>query len=408
MSWLTRVFFSIVAAIAITGLVGGVGCTRRGKPSTIPPTVAPLTTINVNPKTGSDSTGDGTTEKPYRTLTKAVAVVKSSTTQGLTIQLAAGAYTAANGEIFPIVIPTGMTIAGSAYGGGRYRNAGSFVNGLGEDLDYEKLLGRPASKTAFATIEVSAAATSSVSLSGLYIGSVRLALPVNASYAAVDVLGSLSATHASFASGMPLTRPKVAGVVLPSGTLNCTACTIQGSDYALLAFTAPTGLEPSIFLTGQPTQSIVGGKIGIATDGSASVDASYQTFQSKQYGYRDSVAPVVSPIPVAAGVDFGQGPTQSAGGNIFIGAAGVVSEISVTVPQTLVYALGDIWNPLTQGTDAHGLYPRARTFRPGERGRNVTIEANAAGSGVNVGPISTTPQPSPTGSGSPGPTASPT
>lgn len=406
MSWLARTFFLVVAAIALTGLISGVACTRRGKSSPIPPTASPLTTISVNPKTGSDSTGNGTTDKPYRTLTKAVAVVKSSTTPGLTIALAQGTYDAANGEIFPIVIPTGMTIAGSGYAGGRFRNTGTFINGAGEDVAFEKLVGAPPS-TAFTTLEVGEE-VSGVSVSGVYVGSSRLALPGNGLYAAVDALGSLSATRSSFAAGTALTHPNVSGVILPSGTLSCTACTIVGSDRALLAFTVPNGVGPSIVLAGQPTQSIIGGRIGIATDGSASVDAAYQTFQSKEYGYQDSIVPIASPIPVAAAVDFGQGPTQSAGGNVFIGAQSVRSEISVTVAQTTVSALGNVWNPLTQGTDAHGQYPKVRTFHPGDTGRNVSIAPRAAGATVRVGPISTTPQPSPTPTGSPGPTASPT
>lgn len=408
MPWLTRAFFSIVVALAIAGLVGGVGCTRRGKPSTIPPTASPLTTIAVNPATGSDSTGDGTTAKPYKTLTKAVTVVKNSTTPGLTIQLAAGTYDAATGEVFPIVLPTGMAIVGTGYNGGRLPTAGSFINGFGEDLAFEKLAGRPSSKTAFATLEVASTVTSPISISSVYVGAARLALPANASYASMDALGALSASHASFAAGMPLARPRIAGILLPSGTLNCTACKILGSDYAILAFTIPNGLEPSVFLSGQPTQGTIGGKIGIATDGSVGVNSAYQTFQSKQYGYRDSVVPVTSPIPLSPGVDFGHGPEQSAGGNIFIGPKGGTAEISVTVPQTVVFALGNIWNPLTQGTDAHGLYPRARTFRTGDRGRNVTVEANAGGATVLVGPIPTTPVPSSSPTGGPTPTGSPT
>ncbi|MEO6834752.1 MAG: DUF1565 domain-containing protein [Candidatus Tumulicola sp.] len=408
MFWLTRAFFLIIAAVAITGLVSGVGCTRRGKSSPIPATASPLTTINVNPATGSDSTGNGTATKPYKTLTKAVAVVKASLTPNLTIQLATGAYDAANGEIFPIVIPTGMTIAGSGFGRGPFKNMGSFIDGFGEDTAYEKLLGKPPG-SAFATLEVAQAVTSGVSLTGVYVGSSRLALRAGAAYAGADVLGALTASHAAFASGTPLTHPNLGGIVLPGGSLSCTACTILGGDYALLAFTAPTGVAPNISLTGQPTESIIGGKIGINTDGSANVDASYQTFQSQRYGYQDSVAPIVSPLPIAV-IDFGQGPTQSSGGNIFIGAASVVSEISVTAAQATVYAFGDVWNRLTQGTDSHGLYAKPRVFLPGARGRNVTIAGGATGSSVLVGPISATPtpQPSPTPSGGPTPTSSPT
>ena len=411
MSWLVRAFFLLVAGAALAGLIGSAACTRRGKSSPLPPTSSPLTTIDVNPKTGSDTTGNGTPDKPYKTLTKAIAVVKSSTTTGLTIQLSVGTYDAANGEVFPIVIPTSVSIAGTGYGTRSFRTSGSFINGAGEDTAYEKLLGRPNSRKDFATIEVAQGVTSGASVSGVYVGADRLGLPAGGAYAAADTLGSLVASRVTFAAGTPLSHPAVAGLLVAGGSLNCTACTILGSDYALLALTPPNGTAPSIVLTGQPTQSLIGGTIGIDTDGSASIDASYQTFQSRRYGYRDAVAPIVSPVPLAGVVDFGHGPTQSAGGNIFIGAASMLSEISVTVAQTLVYAFGDTWNPHTQGTNAQGLYPKARTFRPGDSGRNVTIAPNAAGAAVRVGPIpppTPTPAPSPTPSGGPTPTPTPT
>ncbi len=410
MSWLSRVFFLIVAGAALAGLLGGVACTRRGKSSPIPPTASPLTTIEVNPATGSDTTGNGTADKPYKTLTKAVAVVKGLTTQGLTIQLATGNYNAANGEVFPIVVPVGTSIVGTAYGSGPFRNQGSFVDGAGEDTTFEKLAGL-GSRRAFTTFEIAQDVTSAVSLSGVYLGASRLALPAGGAYAAVNVLGSLTATRVTFAAGTRLTHPAIGGVLVPSGTLICTACTILGSDYALLALALPTGFGPTIHLGGQPAQSIVGGNIGIFTDSTASIDASFQTFASKRYAYRDGVAPIASPFPGTGIVDFGHGPTQSQGGNIFIGASKMISEISVTAAEAFVFARADTWNASTQGTNAQGQYPRERIFRPGASGRNVTVDAKAAGSTVEVGPYppaTPTPSPGPTPSGGPTPSAGPT
>ena len=158
MPWLTRAFFVLLAAAAFAG----VGCTRYGKPTPVPPTIPPLTILIVNPVSGSDTTGNGSSEKPYKTLTKALAVIKNSTTPGLTIQLAAGQYSATSGETFPIVVPTGVTINGSGYGTGFAK--GSFINGIGEDAALEKLAGfTPGS--VFATIEVAAGVTA-VSFNG--------------------------------------------------------------------------------------------------------------------------------------------------------------------------------------------------------------------------------------------------
>jgi hypothetical protein len=405
MPWLTRAFFMLIGVIAVAGIVGGAACTRRGTSTPIPPTSTPLSTLNVNPKTGSDTTGDGSFAKPFKTLTKAIAVAKNSTLQGLVIQLAAGVYGVASGETFPIIIPTGMTIDGTAYGLGFSK--GSFINGAGEDTAYEKLVG-VASGSAFATLEV-AAGVSSVSLNNVYVGSSRVPFSSSATYAALDAIGSISASHSTFAADTAFTtHPKVAGIVVPSGNVGCTGCAILGGDHAVLAFTVPNGSRPVVALGGQPTQGMIGGKIGIGTDGTASVDASFQTFQSKQFGYQDSVTPLATPSGSQAlgPVDFGNGLNLSPGGNSFIGA-NVTSEISVTLPQVLVYAQGDYWNPNTQGANAHGQYPKKFVFDAGASGRNVTIAAGAAGAGVTVGPIPP-PTPTPVPSGSPSPSPSPT
>ncbi|MBV8117334.1 MAG: DUF1565 domain-containing protein, partial [Candidatus Eremiobacteraeota bacterium] len=369
MSWATRVFFLLVAALAIAGVVSGAACTRRGTSTPIPPTSTPLSTLNVNPKTGSDTTGDGSATKPYKTLTKAIAVVKNSTIQGLAIQLAIGNYNVASGEKFPIVVPTGVTIMGTGYGTGFAK--GSYINGEGEDTALEKLLGIPAG-TAFATLEI-AANVSSVAVNNVYVGSSHLPFASNLAYAALDAIGSTSASHTTFAADTPFTtHPRVVGILVPSGGVDCTGCVIFGGDRALVAFSIPGASAPVVALGGQPTQGVILGKIGIATDGTASVNASFQSFQSKQFGYQDSVTPLSTPsASFSPGtVDFGNGPTLSPGGNSFVGT--VISEVSVTVPLALVYAQGDYWNPNTQGANQHGQYPKRFVFNPGARGLNVT------------------------------------
>jgi hypothetical protein len=337
--------------------------------------------------------------------------VKASTTQNLTIQLATGTYNAAGGEIFPIVVPVGTNIVGTAYGAGPFRHRGSFVDGVGEDTSFEQLAGT-ASKRAFATFEVAQDLASPVSLTGVYVGASRLSIPAGATYASVDALGPLSASHVTFAAGMRLTHPRVAGVLVPSGTFTCTACTIFGSDFALVALALPNAIGPSVNLTGQPAQSTIGGDIGILTDSTASIDASFQTFASKHYAYRDNLAPIASPFPGTGSVDFGHGDMGSQGGNLFIGAARLISEISLSAADAHVIARADTWNASTQGTNAQGQYPRERTFRPGTSGRNVTVAAGANGASVEVGPYPpatpTPPPTSPTPSSGPTPTPGPT
>ncbi|MEQ9548658.1 MAG: S-layer homology domain-containing protein [Coleofasciculus sp. G3-WIS-01] len=64
-------------------------------------------TLYVNPATGKD-TNTGSADAPYRTLTHAI----RQATPDTTISLSPGMYNAANGEQFPIVIPSGIRVIG--------------------------------------------------------------------------------------------------------------------------------------------------------------------------------------------------------------------------------------------------------------------------------------------------------
>ncbi len=411
MPWLTRAFFVLLAAAAFAG----VGCTRYGKPTPVPPTIPPLTVLVVNPVSGSDTTGNGSSEKPYKTLTKALAVVKNSTTPGLTIQLAAGQYSATSGEVFPIIVPTGVTINGSGYTGGSGFVHGSFINGAGEDAALEKLAGLT-SGAAFTTIEVAAGVTS-VALNNLYAGFARFpsGVPSSANYSTLDALGSLSVAHAAFGAGTIFKRQPSGdgnGIVVPSGAITCIGCAIAGGKAALLSYSLPNGASaPLVDLSGQPTQSIIGGATGILTDGTVSVSSAFQTFQSTVYGFSDSFPPFVpsSGSLGPASPDFGNGQNGSQGGNSFIGVKR--SGLYVTLPNETVNAFGNYWTPDQQGANVHGQYPRMRNFSAGALGANVTIKSSASGALVQVGPIpppTATPSGGPSTSPSTSPTTSPT
>jgi len=417
----------MIATLAAAVLVVS-ACTRRGGGGgPTPPTTTPISTYYVDPVKGSDTTGDGSASKPYKTITKALKVVRASTTTGLTISLKAGVYNGRSGEIFPIVVPTGVVIAGNGYGRGPGR--GSFINGTGEDTTLEKALGKP-TKTLYTTIEIPSSVTS-VSLDQLYVGAPGV-LATGASYNSVDVLGTLNSSHVTFAAGSY--GSAVGGVIVPSGTLTCAACVITGGNYAVEALSVSGASPPTVVLQG-PGQSIVGGKgDGIRTDGTANINVSNQAFESQNYAYSDSLVPVAStsasPTPASTAspttspssspttgpyggvVDFGYGGNGSLGGNSLIGAK---SEFFVTTSGAVITAFGNTWNaspaPGTQGANIHGQFPRRKSFGPGARGRNVTIATTATGAVVMVGPApppTPTPSPTPYGSASPSPSASPT
>jgi hypothetical protein len=425
---LPRTLFVLVATLATVLLVGN-ACTRRGGGGgPIPPTMSPPpTTYYVDPVKGNDKNSGTSPSSPFKTLTHALSFIKGLTTPGLTISMKAGQYTTRSGEVFPIAVPTGIVITGNGFGRGPLD--GTFINGIGEDKALEKDLGQP-SKTFYTTLEIGSGITS-ISLDDVYVG-VTGALPSGATYNSVDVLGQLSATHVYFAAGT-FGGLKVGGAVVPSGSLTCTACEMTGFAYALAAFSLGSANPPSIVLEG-PGKSIIGGGIGILTDGSANVTVSSQAFASKVYAYSDQLAPHTSPAPsptpflrahatsspspspstsptappTGGVVDFGYG-ANSSGGNSLVGA--LRSEFFVTVPSALITAYGNTWNANAQGANPHGFYSRGGAFRAGAKGRNVTISIAATGAIVQVGPPPVTPTPSPTPSaspyGSPSPTPSP-
>lgn len=67
-----------------------------------------VTTIYVNPVTGNDANA-GSRSSPFKSLTRALKTATKSTI----IQLGLGSYQAANGEVFPLVIPEGVMVVGN-------------------------------------------------------------------------------------------------------------------------------------------------------------------------------------------------------------------------------------------------------------------------------------------------------
>lgn len=412
--WFARLFFAAVAALTLAALVSGTACTRWGQPGPVTPTIAPLSSIYVDAAIGSDTSGNGSMAKPYKTLTKAVTVLASAkalSPSGVTITMASGNYDAANGEKFPIVIPTSVTISGSNYGAST--KGGTFIDGLGEDTTFERLVHAPA-HTAYATLVI--ALPASVSLGDLYVGASKISLPSSqAFYASLDTLATMTGSDAAFGAGIVSRLRNVNGVIVPGGSFTCNSCSIRGNDFGIGAFAvpiataSPSGMTPSVTLSHSSHDSVIAAKaVDILTDGSVDVTASGETFEQGEYAYADAFTPIVLTSSRGA-IDFGGGAASSAGGNVFIGAR--LTEIFVTRRFETVSALDDTWNPNQQRANRSGQYPRMVTFTPGAVGMNVTIRRDAADSSVIVGPA---PVPTPTPSTYPStypstsPTSSPT
>ena len=288
--WFARLFFAVVGALAVAGVVSGTACTRWGQPGPGVPTIAPLASIYVDASTGSDTTGNGSMSKPYKTLTKAVAVLssaKSFSPAGVVIYLASGDYNTANGEKFPIVIPTNVTLTGMNYGSGP--RSGSFIDGLGEDTIFEHIVHAPA-RTAYTTLEIAPPAT--VGVSEIYVGASRISLPSRAAYVSLDDLATLSGSTASFGAGIVTSLTNVSGVLVPGGSFTCASCQIHGNDFGIgalsvpVATASPYATAPTITLSHSVGDSTISAKIvDLLTDGSVNVTASGEAFEQGRYAY---------------------------------------------------------------------------------------------------------------------------
>ena len=81
-----------------------------------------MVTLYVNPATGNDfSSGDS--KSPFKTLKKALSQAES----GTTIYLEAGTYNSLSGEVFPLIVPSGVIIIGNEPGKG----SGILIEGNG-------------------------------------------------------------------------------------------------------------------------------------------------------------------------------------------------------------------------------------------------------------------------------------
>lgn len=82
-----------------------------------------VVTLYVNPMTGND-TNTGSRLSPFKSLTRALKVTKITRI----IHLELGTYSAASGEVFPLVIPEGATVVGNE----AKKGAGIVISGSGE------------------------------------------------------------------------------------------------------------------------------------------------------------------------------------------------------------------------------------------------------------------------------------
>ncbi|MGA8098800.1 MAG: DUF1565 domain-containing protein, partial [Candidatus Cybelea sp.] len=296
--WFARLFFAVIAAFAVAGVMAGTACTRWGQPGPTVPMVGLISKLFVDPNMGSDTSGNGSQTNPYKTLTKAVEVLTSAKNlnpMGVSITLANGDYNAANGEKFPIVIPTNVSLTGLSFGMGV--KSGAFINGLGEDTIFENLVHAPR-RSAYTTLEIVAA---SVNVSDVYVGASTLSLPgSHATYVSLDNLATMIVSTSSFGAGITSALPNVGGVLVAGGSFTCHSCLIRGHEFGIGALTvpiataSPSAITPTVVLDHSSGDAAITAKVvAVLTDGSVNVTTQEQTFQGGQFAFADALAPVV-------------------------------------------------------------------------------------------------------------------
>jgi parallel beta-helix repeat protein len=89
-------------------------------------TISQVNVLFVNPSIGNDTAGNGGENAPLRTITQAL----QNATPNTVIKLAPGSYTAETGEVFPLMLKSGVAIQGDAANQGQ----GIIIQGGGQFL----------------------------------------------------------------------------------------------------------------------------------------------------------------------------------------------------------------------------------------------------------------------------------
>jgi parallel beta-helix repeat protein len=91
--------------------------------------VCPATQLFVDAVNGHD-TSSGASSAPLKTITTALALAGANTCIA-TVQVAPGTYSAANGEVFPLVVPVRVALIGDETGKGAAASGAVFIDGAG-------------------------------------------------------------------------------------------------------------------------------------------------------------------------------------------------------------------------------------------------------------------------------------
>ncbi len=252
---------SSTALVAILALMATPALAQTAAPGTLQPMVAAptepptYTLIHVNAHSGSDTSGDGSQLRPYQTITHALGVA----TVNSIVLLAAGEYSEASGERFPIQLRAGVTVQGSPNSGlGQtvILGSGIFASTTG-GMVHATLVGADGAGLGYVTVT-----NTSTAGYGLVIETGRPAIRQNqfvgSGYGGVYVTGN----SAPVLEGNQFSHNGVVGLVLEGQT----AAEVRGNRFEQtgIGIRVAPGAQPQII-----NNTIVQNQEGLLLDGSA-------------------------------------------------------------------------------------------------------------------------------------------
>jgi Protein of unknown function (DUF1565) len=325
-------------------------------------TAQAVTTYSVDPSTGLD-TNTGTAAKPFKTIAKAISVVKA----GQTVLLNKGEYR----EPFGYVVPNGVTIKGVSTGVILFGNTIRYGFNFAGSGSLQNLTFYLFTAPIFATRKTKGVIT----LSGLKFNS-----RIDGSGYAIYATGpsELRVTNCIAYGEFPAViglrgapngtrRPKL---VMQGGSIDYadTVVSSQYADVTINGLTA-TNIKNPLFMDVGSTAVITGSKF--LTLGSAIRMVGNGT-KLKLRSNRFSGGYVIYAIKDFLEIDLGKSSADP-GRNDFSSSGAVIANASGLAADRTVFAVGNRWKPNVQGSDAFGKYASKRICNNDPYGPNYIL-----------------------------------
>lgn len=305
--------------------------------------IVEITPIFVNPLTGND-TNAGTDAAPFKTLAKALSVARS----GQVVNLQDGTYSRSSGENFDTFVPDGVTV--QAVNSGRAVLVGN-VNSVGLQFAGSGI----ARGLTLKSFEIGITTRQGVQT----LSNLTLTQNLNG----VDVVG----TAQTSVERSSINANQEAGIVMDgaNNTLRFTDGTISGNNYGI----AMTNGGNLVVYNSNLNNNAMSG----IQAGNSYANPPVQVLIRLRNTQITNNGTGISLLPSLGVLDLGK--AWDLGGNTFQGntLSGIYARGHDFQP---VQAVGNTWNPYTQGADAFGHYTASQSVSGAASGLNYTLESS--------------------------------